>query len=162
MTLTLSTRSVKLQNPSVTSLLSIYTGAENSSVFNSLINKSSHRKSLIHSSIQTAREYGFQGIDLCGILPKQGKELANLATLLKELRIGITSEARNTKKPELVLVMAGYYLKASDSLSYPFESILQGTMSHVFMQLYTVHLAGKILIQVSRSGEKEDFLLTNL
>ncbi|PNX77054.1 G-type lectin S-receptor-like serine/threonine-protein kinase, partial [Trifolium pratense] len=117
------TNTVKLQNPSVTTLLSIYAGTENSTVFNSIINNSSHRKTFIDSSINTARKYEFQGIDLCGVLPMQGKELANLATLLKELRIAITYDARKTKNPELVLVMAGYYIKASDSVSYPFESM---------------------------------------
>jgi len=133
------TNTVKLQNPSATTLLSIYTARENSSFFNSLINQSSYRKSFIDSSIQTARKYGFQGIDLFGVLPKEGKELANLATLLKELRIAIISEARNTNKPELVLVMAGYYVKASDSLSYPFES-MQKYLDWVHFVAYDYYL----------------------
>ncbi|RHN64157.1 putative glycoside hydrolase superfamily [Medicago truncatula] len=152
------TTRVKLQNPSVTSLLSIYTGGQNSSLFNSLLNQSSYRKSFIDSSIRTARRFDFQGIDFCGAGLKQGKVLVNFTTLLKEWRVAITSEASNTKRSELVLLMTGYYLKPSDSLTI----FLKGTMSHVFMHLYMVHLAGKILIQVSKSGEKEDFLLTNL
>ncbi|CAK8563545.1 unnamed protein product [Lathyrus sativus] len=136
------TDSVKLQNPSVITLLSIYGGRENSSIFNSVINQSSYRKSFIDSSIKTARKYGFQGIDLCGVSPKQGNELANFATLLKEWRIAITSEARNTKKIELVLVMAGYYLKASDSFSYPFES-MQKNLDWVHFVAYDYHLPEK-------------------
>ncbi|XP_024638000.2 cysteine-rich receptor-like protein kinase 19 isoform X2 [Medicago truncatula] len=133
------TTRVKLQNPSVTSLLSIYTGGENSSLFNSLINQSSYRKSFIDSSIRTARRFDFQGIDFCGAGPKQGKDLVNFATLLKEWRIAITSEARNTKRSELVLVMTGYYLKASDSLSYPFES-MQKNLDWVHFVAYNYYL----------------------
>ncbi|KAK2411852.1 cysteine-rich receptor protein kinase [Trifolium repens] len=133
------TDTVKLQNPSVTTLLSIYTGRENSSLFDSLLNQSSYRKSFIHSSINTARKYGFHGIDLCGVLPKQGKEVENLATLLKEWRIAITSEARNSKKLELVLVMAGYYIKASDSINYPFES-MQKNLDWVHFVAYDYYL----------------------
>ncbi|XP_050870528.1 cysteine-rich receptor-like protein kinase 10 isoform X2 [Lathyrus oleraceus] len=136
------TNTVKLQNPSVITLLSIYTGRENSSVFNSMINQSSYRKSFIDSSIKTARKYEFQGIDLCGVSPKQGNELANFATLLKEWRIAITSEARNIKKTELVLVMAGYYLKYSDSFSYPFES-MQKNLDWVHFVAYDYYLPKK-------------------
>ncbi|XP_058759454.1 cysteine-rich receptor-like protein kinase 10 isoform X2 [Vicia villosa] len=103
------TNTVKLQNPSLITLLSIYGGRESPSVFDSMINQSSYRKSFIDSSIKTARKYEFQGIDLSGVSPKQGQELTNLATLLKEWRIAVTSEARNTKKTELVLVMAGFH-----------------------------------------------------
>ncbi|KAJ1382394.1 Serine-threonine/tyrosine-protein kinase, catalytic domain [Sesbania bispinosa] len=89
-----------------------------------MLNQSSHRKSFIDSSISSVRQYGFQGIDLYAVKPRQGKDLiANFGTLLKEWRAAITSEARNSNKPELALVMAGYFLKASDSFSYPFESM---------------------------------------
>ncbi|KEH32242.1 glycoside hydrolase family 18 protein [Medicago truncatula] len=101
------TTRVKLQNPSVTSLLSIYTGGQNSSLFNSLLNQSSYRKSFIDSSIRTARRFDFQGIDFCGAGLKQGKVLVNFTTLLKEWRVAITSEASNTKRSELVLLMTG-------------------------------------------------------
>ncbi|CAI8610479.1 unnamed protein product [Vicia faba] len=136
------TNSVKFQNPYVTSLLSINGGRENSSLLSSMINQSSYRKSFIDSSIKTARKYGFQGIDFRGARPKLGKELANFATLLKEWRIAITSEARNIKKPDLVLVMAGYYLKASDSFSYPFES-MQKNLDWVHFVAYDYYLPEK-------------------
>ncbi|XP_054806482.1 class V chitinase-like isoform X2 [Prosopis cineraria] len=117
------THTVKLQNPSVTTLISIRGGGEYSSIFSSIINSSSHRKSFIDSSIRTARLYGFQGIDLCGVGPSAGSELNNLGTLLEEWREALTSEARNSSKPELVLVMEGYYFPAGKSLSYPFDSM---------------------------------------
>ncbi|XP_073227044.1 uncharacterized protein [Cicer arietinum] len=136
------TNTVKLQNPSISTILSIYSGGDSSSVFNSMLNQSSYRQSFIDSSIETARKYGFHGIDLCGVLPKKGKELANLATLLREWRIAITSDARNSKKTELVLVMTGYYLKDSDFISYPFES-MQKNLDWVHFAAYDYYVPKK-------------------
>ncbi|XP_061375800.1 cysteine-rich receptor-like protein kinase 7 [Gastrolobium bilobum] len=134
------TNTVKLQNPSVSTLLSIWGGRENSSVFSSMLNQSSYRENFIDSSIRTARLYGFQGIDLTGAWPSS--DLANFGTLLKEWRAAITSEARNSSKSELILVMAGYYLKASDPLSYPFDS-MQMNLDWVNFVAYDYYLPRK-------------------
>ncbi|RDX58459.1 putative cysteine-rich receptor-like protein kinase 32, partial [Mucuna pruriens] len=137
------TNTVKLQNPSVSTLLSIWGGREDSAVFSSMLNQSSHRKFFIDSSIKTARLYGFHGIDLTGAWPRQeGSEVTNLGTLLKEWRAAITSEARNSSKTELLLVMAGYYLKASDTLSYPFNS-MQENLDWVHFVAYDYYLPNK-------------------
>ncbi|KAK7329975.1 hypothetical protein VNO77_24158 [Canavalia gladiata] len=131
---------VKLRNPSVSTLLSIWGGKKDTSVFSSMLNQSSYRKSFIDSSIRKARLYGFQGIDLNGAWPRQqGSDLANFGTLLKEWRLAITSEARNSKKPELMLVMAGYYLKPSDSFSYPFDA-MQKNLDWVNFVAYDYYL----------------------
>uniref|UniRef100_A0A2N9FWB6 Uncharacterized protein n=1 Tax=Fagus sylvatica TaxID=28930 RepID=A0A2N9FWB6_FAGSY len=49
--------------------------------------------------------------------------MINLGTLLNEWRIAVDSEARNSSKSKLLLVMAGYYLPALDSVSYPIDSM---------------------------------------
>lgn len=136
------TNTVKLQNPSVSTLLSIWGGREDSLVLSSMLNQSSSRKSFIDSSIRTARVFGFHGIDLYGAWPRQGSELANFGTLLKEWRVAITHDARNSSKPELMLVMAGYYLKASDSLSYPFDS-MQRNLDWVHFVAYDYYVPRK-------------------
>ncbi|CAL0325644.1 unnamed protein product [Lupinus luteus] len=136
------TNSVKLQNPSISTLVSIWSGREKSSVFSSMLNQSSSRKSFIDSSITTARLYGFHGIDLYGAWPREGTELVNFGNLLKEWRAAITSEARNSSKPELILVMAGYYLKASDSLSYPFD-LMQRNLDWVHFVAYDDYVPSK-------------------
>ncbi|KAK7388339.1 hypothetical protein VNO78_23154 [Psophocarpus tetragonolobus] len=134
------TNTVKLRNPSLSTLLSIWVGREDTSVFSLMLNRPSHRKFFIDSSIQKARFYGFHGIDLTGAWPRQeGSEVTNFGTLLKEWRAAITSEARNSSKPELLLVMAGYYLKASDSLSYPFDS-MQENLDWVHFVAYDFYL----------------------
>ncbi|KAK7291979.1 hypothetical protein RIF29_07570 [Crotalaria pallida] len=136
------TNTIKLQNPSVSTLLSIWCGRDDSTVFPSMLNQSSTRKYFIDSSITTAREYGFLGIDLYGAWPRKDSELSNFGTLLKEWRAAITSDARNSNKPELILVMAGYYLKTSDSLSYPFES-MQKNLDWVHFVSYDYYVPRK-------------------
>ncbi|MED6146445.1 hypothetical protein PIB30_034559 [Stylosanthes scabra] len=137
------TQTVKLQNPTVSTLLSIWAGGkDNFTLFSSMLNQSSHRKSFIHSSITTARSHGFQGIDLYGASPRQASDLANFGSLLEEWRAAITSEARNSSKPELLLVMAGYYLRASDSRSYPFDS-MQRNLDWVHFVAYDYYVPTK-------------------
>ncbi|XP_030954774.1 receptor-like serine/threonine-protein kinase SD1-6 [Quercus lobata] len=119
------TNTVKLKNPLVTTLLSVWVGREDSPIFFSMINQSSFRNSFIQSSIETARFYGFHGIDLCGVLPSKISDMTNLDTLLNEWRIAVVSEAKNSSKSELLLVMSGYYLPALDSVSYPIESMMK-------------------------------------
>nr|KYP46290.1 Putative cysteine-rich receptor-like protein kinase 31 [Cajanus cajan] len=54
-------------------------------------------------------------------------------------RAAITSEARNSSKKKLLLVMSGYYLKASDSTSYPFDS-MQENLDWVHFVAYDYYL----------------------
>lgn len=61
---------------------------------------------------------------------------------MKEWRLAITSEARNSNKPELELVMAGYYLTDSDTLNYPFES-MQMNLDWVQFVAYDYYLPTK-------------------
>ncbi|KAI4335589.1 hypothetical protein L6164_014224 [Bauhinia variegata] len=117
------TNSVKHQNPSVITLISIWCGRENPSAFSSMINQTSSRKSFIDSTIQTARLYGFHGFLLYAVRPRSASDLTNLGILFEDWRTALTSEARNSGKTELMLVMGGYYLSASDFSSYPFESM---------------------------------------
>ncbi|RYR30460.1 hypothetical protein Ahy_B01g055228 isoform C [Arachis hypogaea] len=136
------TQTVKSQNPTVSTLLSIWAGGRDNTFLFSMLNQSSHRKSFIHSSITTARSHGFQGIDLIGASPVPASELADFGKLLEEWRAAITSEARNSSKPELLLVMAGYYLRASDSTSYPFDS-MQRNLDWVHFLAYDYYVPTK-------------------
>lgn len=133
---------VKLQNPSVRTLISIMGGKEDSSTFSSMINSFSKRKSFIDSSIKTARQYGFQGIDLYGVRPSSASNLTSLGSLLKEWREALTYCARNSSHPELLLVMEGYYLPAGSSLSYPFDS-MQKNLDWVQFVAYDYYLPTK-------------------
>ncbi|KAA3486215.1 wall-associated receptor kinase-like 10 [Gossypium australe] len=83
------TSTVKLKNPSITTILSIWVGRTESTTFSFMVNETSLRKSFIESSIKTARLYGFHGLDLCGVEPSFG-------TFLDEWRAEVASESRNS------------------------------------------------------------------
>jgi GH18 family chitinase len=141
------TDTVKRKNPSITTLLSIWVGREFSSTFFSMINQSSYRNSFIQSSIQTARLYGFHGLDLFlfGILPNKSSDMANLATLLNEWRVAVDSDAKNSGNTGLLLVMAGagkYLPDLGNSESYPMES-MQRNLDWVHVTAYDYYVPRK-------------------
>ncbi|KAK0578072.1 hypothetical protein LWI29_004658 [Acer saccharum] len=117
------TDTVKRKNPSVTTLLSIWGGKQDSEIFSSMINQSSSRQSFIESSIETARLYGFDGLNLAGVMPGNSTSMNNLGTLLEDWRATVAMESRNSGKSELLLVMTGYNFLATRLLSYPVESM---------------------------------------
>ncbi|KAK2644351.1 hypothetical protein Ddye_019546, partial [Dipteronia dyeriana] len=117
------TNTVKRKNPSVSTVLSIWGGKQDSEIFSSLINQSSSRQSFIESSIETARHYGFDGLNLAGVMPGHSTSMTNLGTLLEDWRAAVASESRNSGKLELILVMTGYNFPATRLLSYPVESM---------------------------------------
>ncbi|KAL5772803.1 hypothetical protein ACOSQ2_012727 [Xanthoceras sorbifolium] len=117
------TNTVKRNNPTVVTLLSIRgENKQDSATFSSMINQSSSRHSFIESSIETARLYGFDGLDLFGVMPGNSTSMANLGILLDEWRAAVASESRNTGKLELLIVMTGFNFFGAE-VSYPVESM---------------------------------------
>ncbi|KAK2650768.1 hypothetical protein Ddye_018257 [Dipteronia dyeriana] len=118
------TNTVKRKNPSVITLLSIWAGKQDSAIFSSMINQSSSRQSFIESSIETARLYGFDGLDLVGVMAGNSTSMTNLGTLLEDWRAAlVASESSNSGKSELLMVMTGYNFSETRLLSYPVESM---------------------------------------
>ncbi|KAK4604682.1 hypothetical protein RGQ29_012947 [Quercus rubra] len=141
---------VKSKNPSVITLLSIWNGQAttakailgekvNTSVLSSMLNQSSYRKSFIESSIKTARQYGFQGIDLFWLWPNTASDMTNMGILLDEWRAAVDSELRNSSESKLILTMALYYLPSFEFGSYPIGSI-QRNMDWAHVVAYDYHL----------------------
>ncbi|KAF7154589.1 hypothetical protein RHSIM_Rhsim01G0039600 [Rhododendron simsii] len=115
---------VRQKNPSIVTLLSIWTGDSNFSTFYSMATQPSHRTSFIESSIQRARLYGFRGLDLCCVKPDTSTtKMEAMGILFDEWRTAINRESKNSTRSPLVLTLAGYYLPSKDSTSYPMESI---------------------------------------
>ncbi|KAK8515407.1 hypothetical protein V6N12_075449 [Hibiscus sabdariffa] len=119
------TDTVKLKNPSIPTLLSIWVGRTESTTFSLMINQTSNRKSFIESSIERAKLYGFHGLDLCGVEPRNGTNMTSLATLLDEWRAEVVAESRNSGKTQLLLTMSAYRLPIVNSASYPIDSAIQ-------------------------------------
>ncbi|KAE8678701.1 G-type lectin S-receptor-like serine/threonine-protein kinase [Hibiscus syriacus] len=120
------TNTVKLKNPSVTTLLSIWVGRTESTTFSLMINQTSHRKSFIESSIKIARLYGFHGLDLYGVnKPINGTNMSSLGALLDEWRAEVVAESRNSGKTQLLLTMSAYGLPIVNSVSYHIDSAIR-------------------------------------
>ncbi|KAL5547622.1 hypothetical protein UlMin_002853 [Ulmus minor] len=134
------TNTVKQKNPSITTLLSIAGGNANYSVLSSLVSNSSHRKSFIDSSINFARRYSFQGLDLCWVSAKTSSDMENLGTLFEEWRAAVNSEARNSGQDELILTAAVQYSPdVEDDASFPVDSI-QTNLNWIHVMAYNYHM----------------------
>ncbi|KAJ0031800.1 hypothetical protein Pint_14748 [Pistacia integerrima] len=120
------TDTVKQKNPSVITLLSIGNENANYSIFVSMVSNSFYRKSFIDSSIQVARLYGFQGLDLFGLYPNTVSHMSSMGILFEEWRDAIQLEAKNSSRSELIFTTGVYYSTSIPSGStYPVDSIRQ-------------------------------------
>ncbi|KAL3535047.1 hypothetical protein ACH5RR_003508 [Cinchona calisaya] len=118
------TKTVQLKNPSVKTLLSIGGGNANKSAFSSMASQSTSRKSFIDSSINVARTNGFYGLDLDWEYPQSASDMTNLGNLLDEWQAAVSSEAKNSGNPQLILTAAVSYSSKVDGLyQYPIPSI---------------------------------------
>ncbi|CAK9168811.1 unnamed protein product [Ilex paraguariensis] len=121
------TSTLHMKNPPMKTIFSVGGGDAGSSLFARMASSSSSRMSFIDSSIEVARKFGFDGIDLDWEFPENPRDMENLGLLLDEWRTEVKKEAVATCRPPLLLTAAVYY--ASDiSLngvfrSYPVASI---------------------------------------
>ncbi|KAL5547610.1 hypothetical protein UlMin_002841 [Ulmus minor] len=133
---------VKRKNPSVTTILSISVGGEQSSIFSSMLTQPSKRKSFIESSIKTARLHGFEGLDISGVEPRTSSNMTNLESLLAEWRGSIESEAKNKSDSRLLLIMLGNHEPGFGSVSYPIEE-MKKNLDWVHLRSYDYYVPTK-------------------
>ncbi|XP_044488845.1 cysteine-rich receptor-like protein kinase 10 [Mangifera indica] len=119
------THTVKQNNPSVTTLLSIGGTDENYATFSSMVSNPSHRKSFIDSSIKIARSYGFQGLDFAGRYPDTSSDLFYVGVLFQELKAAADLEAKNSNQSRLILTAQVDYSPTEYSENYPIEQMQQ-------------------------------------
>ncbi|XP_021672336.2 probable LRR receptor-like serine/threonine-protein kinase At5g37450 isoform X2 [Hevea brasiliensis] len=117
------TTTIKRKNPSIITVLSIGLAYGNYSNFSLMASQPSYRGSFIRSSIETARLYGFGGLDLSWIWPNTSFDMKNIGVLLYEWRAAINSEPRNSSEPRLLLTMSVHYKPIIGANSFPVESI---------------------------------------
>ncbi|KAH9660244.1 class V chitinase [Citrus sinensis] len=135
------TDTVKIKNPSITTLLSIGAGNyPNYSTYSSMAGNPSSRKSFIDSSIKIARLYGFQGLDLSWYLANTSWDKYNIGILFKEWRAAVALEAKNnSSQSQLILTATVAYSPYSTAAAYPVDSIRQYlNWVHVFTTDYSV------------------------
>ncbi|KAG9146116.1 hypothetical protein Leryth_015911 [Lithospermum erythrorhizon] len=114
------------KNPPVKSIYSVGGAAEGPILFARMASCPLSRQRFIHSSIEVARKFGFDGIDLDWEHPLCPKEMEDYGILLEEWRKEIQKEAMQTSRPPLLLTAAVYYAAEFDSdvkRIYPSESM---------------------------------------
>ncbi|KAH9660236.1 class V chitinase [Citrus sinensis] len=134
------THTVKIKNPSITTLLSIGGGNDVSySTYSSMASNPSSRKSFIDSSIKIARLYGFQGLDLSWTEANTSWDNYNIAILFKEWRAAVDLEARNnSSQSQLILTATVSYSPFLTEATYPVDFIRQYlNWVHVFTTDYS-------------------------
>nr|XP_025659847.1 class V chitinase CHIT5 [Arachis hypogaea] len=116
------------RNPPVKTILSIGGGASNATLFSLMASTVKSRAAFINSTIQVARQYGFDGLDLDWEFPENEQDMANLALLFKEWHQAVVLEAKVHRRLRLLLTAAVYYshtivLIGPGPRSYPAQAI---------------------------------------
>jgi chitinase len=118
---------IRLKNPPVKTLLSTGGGGNDPTVFSKMVSSRATRQTFIDSTIEVARKYGFDGVDLDWEFPANAEDMSNLALLYKQWRAALLDEARTFRKPLLLLTSAVYYASKITLLgeprSYPVEAL---------------------------------------
>ncbi|KAG7942633.1 hypothetical protein I3843_16G113800 [Carya illinoinensis] len=129
------------KNPSVKALYSIGGGGLDPDPFATIASNASSRETFIHATIEVARKYGFDGIDLDWEFPQCTQEMNDFGQLLKEWRHAIRKEAEITNRLPLLLTAAVYYsadLTDGSSRSYPAAAI-KDNLDWVNVMCYDYH-----------------------
>ncbi|KAH7859520.1 hypothetical protein Vadar_002114 [Vaccinium darrowii] len=77
------TSMIRKKNPQAKTLFSVGGGGVDPAIFSQMALSSFSRKSFIDSSIEVARTYGFDGVDLDWESPQDPKDMENLGLLLQ-------------------------------------------------------------------------------
>lgn len=97
------------KNPPVKTLFSIGGAGADTSIFVGMASHPRSRQAFIHSSIEVARKFGFDGLDLDWEFPQNPKEMHDLGLLLDEWRLALEREAKATCQPPLLFTAAVYF-----------------------------------------------------
>ncbi|KAG9138664.1 hypothetical protein Leryth_018549 [Lithospermum erythrorhizon] len=132
--------------------------AEGPILFARMVSCPLSRQRFIHSSIEVARKFGFDGIDLDWEHPLGPKEMEDYGILLEEWRKEIQNEAMQTSRPPLLLTAAVYYPAEFDSdvkRIYPSES-MNKNLDWINAMTYDYHGAWKKKIQTGAQAALYD------
>ncbi|XP_058180078.1 class V chitinase CHIT5b-like [Rhododendron vialii] len=103
------TSTIRKKNPPAKTLFSVGGGGVGPAIFSRMASSASSRKSFIDSSIEVARKYGFDGVDLDWESPQDAKDMENLGYLLEEWRAAVQKDAKVTGRRPLLLTAATYF-----------------------------------------------------
>ncbi|KAF5192539.1 Class v chitinase chit5 [Thalictrum thalictroides] len=117
-------------------------GGDSSAIFARMASNVSSRQIFISSTIEIARKYGFDGLDLDWEYPATPKEMYDLGQLLNEWRVALKQEANITCQSPLLLSAATYFSPEFflDKIfrSYPVDS-MKKNLDWVNAMFYDYH-----------------------
>ncbi|XP_051114365.1 nod factor hydrolase protein 1-like [Andrographis paniculata] len=126
--LTNFTAAVHASRRRVKALFSVGGASEGAALFSRMASTSSSRAAFIRSSIQTARRFGFDGVDLDWEFPEDSGDMRNLGLLLQEWRVEVEKDGGG-RRPPLLLTAAVYYsadaFLSGAARAYPVDSIVR-------------------------------------
>lgn len=122
------TSALHSKKPPIKALYSIGGGGADPAFYARMASNPSSRKTFVLSSIEVARKYGFDGIDLDWEFPRDDQEMKYLGYLLDDWRAEVQREAKSTRHGSPILLTAAVYFASSFILanptrSYPVDSI---------------------------------------
>ncbi|KAH6834048.1 hypothetical protein C2S53_004850 [Perilla frutescens var. hirtella] len=103
------TSTLRAKQPPVKTLFAVGGASAGTAVLSRMASKAQSRAAFIRSSIQVARRFGFDGIDLDWEYPENQTHMDNFGTLLKKWRKEVQKEATTTGRAPLLLTAAVYY-----------------------------------------------------
>ncbi|XP_061375775.1 nod factor hydrolase protein 1-like [Gastrolobium bilobum] len=126
---------------SVKTLISIG-GSNTAAIFANIASNVTTRATFINSTIDVARTFGFDGVDLDWEFPRSSNEMNDLAQLFQEWRHAIAVEASAAGRPPLLLTAAVYFavdfFLSGTPRTYPVASINQN-LDWVNVMSYDLH-----------------------
>lgn len=81
------------------------------------------REAFIYSSLEVARKFGFDGLDLDWEYPKSSREMDDFAALLREWSVAVRRESKVSRMPRLLLTAAFYFSVRGESQTYPINHL---------------------------------------
>ncbi|KAL2481194.1 Glycosyl hydrolase family protein with chitinase insertion domain [Abeliophyllum distichum] len=122
------TATLHAKKPPAKVLLSIGGAGGSPSIFSNLVSNSDNRAAFVSSSIDVARKYGFDGLDLDWEFPSNPQDMSNLALLYQEWRSSVNQESLASGKPSLLLSTAvhfssNFFLSSDVPRTYPGDAI---------------------------------------
>ena len=115
------------KNPLVKAFLSIGGGASNPDTFSTMVGDPDNRAAFINSTIDVARRYGFDGLDLDWEFPNSPQDMSNLGVLYSEWHAAVKREAHFSGQSKLLLSSAVYFASnfflSAAPQSYPAHAI---------------------------------------
>ncbi|KAJ0029967.1 hypothetical protein Pint_12484 [Pistacia integerrima] len=118
---------LRAKNLPIKILLSIGGGGNDPDVFSKMATTKETRATFINSTIEIARKYGFDGVDLDWEFPANDQDMSNLGLLFRQWRKALNHEARTSRNSRLLLTAAVYYASKfttyGEPRSYPADAV---------------------------------------